>query len=131
MSYSCYDVVKISVLVLIFVFLTYNAASKFWPVPQAEVKVQVIPDFSPCKALMQCITCIDKENLIKTCNAEVKDVFLKAEVKCKGYISNLQRCKNKHRGPCSIESESADGCINSATTKVVSKWWAFAKGGAS
>jgi hypothetical protein len=129
MSYSHFDVLKIAVLVLIFAFLTYNAAGKFWITQLPDVQVRVNPDFRPCDALARCVTCPDKDVQSASCRAEVSKVFSDAERKCKGYVNNLQQCKNKRRGQCNVEEESANSCLSAVTSKVMTKWWTAANGG--
>lgn len=128
MSYSTADVVKIIVLVAAFAYLTYDGASRFITVPQAQVQVRVNPDYGACNALVQCTTCTDKDLQVPRCRAEVAKVFTEAEQKCRGYINNLQKCKNQRQGQCQVEAQSADSCLSAVTSKVLGKWWAVAKG---
>lgn len=129
MTYTKADVVKIVALIAIFSFLAYNGLSLWIFGSTTEVvKVQINTDYRPCDAILQCNLCSDKEGLTRSCRTEVDAVFQVARSKCRGYINNLQSCRNKRQGNCGIDVKNVEGCVIAVTQKVENKWWEIARG---
>ena len=125
MTYTRADLVKISILFVLLAFLAYNAMSKLVFVERNVPKVQILADYQVCNAVDKCEACMDKINMKESCRQELDDSFRGAEIKCKGFVNNLQKCKDSQaqsHNNCRIEFVNVDACVNSVVGNTVKKW---------
>lgn len=127
MTYTKFDVVKICALIAFFGIILYSALTKFAFVASAGGPLRVEANLGPCDAIKNCADCGDQQVNASLCEKEIKQIFEKANQKCKGYLTNLSTCNSAHKGPCQIETTNVEGCVSSVTGQTIQKWVEFSK----
>ena len=115
------DILKICVLLILWGFGFYNAATVFFYSPSAIFMKsykdyflkpkQFDPDLSLCAPFKG-------SEKYEICRTDFRNAFKNAEVKCKGYISNLRSCTTH----CNVEKSNVASCLKAVTTAERNKW---------
>ncbi len=131
MNYSVIDLSKVIVLIILLGLCLQSAFVKFLPEQFLPVSTSTpslpdyLYDYSTCKTVDTCDSCVDKTKMFQQCKAELLNKYKEADSKCQGYLKNLGICHNsqKHKqSQCRVELSNVEGCTKSVAKDVVDKW---------
>jgi len=121
---SKFDVTKIVVLFIIWGIGIYSGFITFFLNSSNIISSysnyfkrspSLVPDYSDC--LKVSITDLS------LCKSQTADAFRDADIKCRGYISNLRSCSSIHpMHDCHTEKSNLAHCISTVTSVTLSKW---------
>ena len=127
MSFTYTDILKLSVLVVLYALCFYSGIEKFAPDVLSSHSSNIdIPsikrDYSICDRINNCDSCQNKDTLQRTCFDEMRTGYDSAEDKCSGYLKNLATCRNAHVSQCKTEVGNLEGCTGLTIKDLLSKW---------
>jgi hypothetical protein len=115
MAVTLCDWIKVATPVILLMICMFSASRRFDFFPKAAL-IDIVPNYAPCKN----VKAADQFDL---CKSEINTAYGKARSACRGYLGQLNSCKQSWSyNPCKTQQSNVEGCVYSVVKEAVDKW---------
>lgn len=133
---TAFDYGKVSILLIITILCFWSYFDKFYISSSSGSgfkKITIDTDYQACMQVSssQHIAADQRDAMTQQCRVEIAAAYQTAKHECKGYLANLNSCREAHVSNCAAQVQTTESCYQVLTDPTTAKWNRIARTGSS